>query len=179
MSLPRARRLRPPGCRNRGAEEKSGPIRCRAYRIEPDAPSPQTPRRTDWAGGVSFLGYDLAVSEDQPVGTGSRVGVYMYWRTTEPLTESLKVFVHVVDSQGSIVAQHDGKPVQWTYDTRDWQPGEVIVDFHCVKVNPGVEEGDYTVAVGLYNENTGERWPVVDDSGQIVNDHIELATIRF
>jgi hypothetical protein len=150
-----------------------------AYRIEPDDPSPQTSSRTDLAGGVSLLGYDLAVSADQPVGTGSRVGVYLYWRATEPLTESLKVFVHLLDPQGNIVAQHDSKPAVWTYDTRDWQPGEVIVDFHCVKVGPVVEDSDYTVVVGLYNENTGVRWPVSDDSGQPARDHIELTQIRF
>jgi hypothetical protein len=146
-----------------------------AYRLEPDNPSPQTPTRVSLAGGVSLLGYDLIVSDDQPAGTGSRVGLYLYWQTTEPLTESLKVFVHLLDPQGNLVAQHDSVPATWTYDTRDWRPGEVIVDFHWMMVSPDVESGIYTIAVGLYDEGAGKRWPVLEGPEQPGGDQIILA----
>jgi hypothetical protein len=147
------------------------------YRIEPGNPTPQIPTQVSLAGGLSLLGYDLVVSADRPVGMGSRVGLYLYWQTEEPLDESLKVFVHVFGPRGDMVAQHDSLPAMWTYDTRDWQPGEVVIDFHWMEVPPDVEPGPCTVAVGLYNEGTGERWPVLKGTGQPGGDHITLTQI--
>jgi hypothetical protein len=148
-----------------------------AYRIEPDRPTPQVSTQVSLAGGVSLQGYDLTVSADQPDGIGSRVGLYLYWYTTEPVTESLKAFVHLFDAQGNLVAQHDSVPAMWTYDTQDWQPGEVVVDFHWMEVPPDVVPDAHTIAVGLYNAGTGERWPVLDESGQPSGDQIILAQI--
>jgi len=147
------------------------------YRIEADTPSPQVSTSVSLAGGVSLGGYDLVVSEDQPVGTGSRVGLYLYWRTTEPLTESLKVFVHLFDPHGNLMAQHDSIAAMWTYDTRSWQPGETVVDFHWMEVPPDVERGASAIAVGLYNNGTGERWPVLGELGQPSGDQITLTQI--
>jgi hypothetical protein len=149
------------------------------YRFEPDNPTPQVSTHVSLAGGVSLLGYDLIVSPDQPVGAGSRVGLYLYWQTTESLTESLKVFVHLFDPQGNLIAQHDSLPAMWTYDTRDWQPGEVVVDFHWMKVPPGVGSGSYTIATGLYDEVAGERWPVLGGSGQPGGDQITLTQVNL
>jgi hypothetical protein len=145
-----------------------------AYRFEPDTPSPQVSTYVSLAGGISLLGYDLFMSTDQPAGTGSRVGLYLYWQTTKPLTESLKVFMHVFDPQGNLVAQHDSAPAMWTYDTRDWQLEEVIVDFHWAKVPADVEADACTVVVGLYDEATGNRRPVLDEAGQLAGDQIIL-----
>lgn len=133
------------------------------YRIEPDNPAPQVSTRVDWAGGISLLGYDLIVSADQPTGAGSRVGLYLYWLTAKPVTTPLKVFVHLLNPNGVLVAQHDSVPAMWTYPTLVWQPGEMIIDFHWIS---GVTPGVHTVVVGLYREDTGERWPVLGDSTQ-------------
>jgi len=145
-----------------------------AYRIEPDRPTPQVSTQVSLAGGVSLQGYDLTVSADQPTGTGSRLGLYLYWHTTELVTDSLKVFVHLFDPQGNLVAQHDSVPAMWTYDTRNWQPGEVVVDFHWMQVPPEVEPSTCIIAVGLYNAGSGRRWPVLDESGQPSGDQIIL-----
>jgi hypothetical protein len=148
------------------------------YRFEPDHPSPQVSTRVSLTGGVSLQGYDLILSPDQPTGSGSRVGLYLYWQTTEPLTQSLKVFVHLFDPQGNLTAQHDSVPALWTYDTRDWQPGEMIVDFHWMQVPPDIEPGAYTITVGLYDQVTGERWPVLGTPRQLGGDHITLTHIN-
>jgi len=148
------------------------------YRFEPDRPSPQVSTRVSLTGGVSLQGYDLILSPDQPTGSGSRVGLYLYWQTTEPLTQSLKVFVHLFDPQGNLTAQHDSVPALWTYDTRDWQPGEMIVDFHWMQVPPDIEPGAYTITVGLYDQVTGERWPVLETPRQLGGDYITLTHIN-
>jgi hypothetical protein len=150
-----------------------------AYRLEPDVPSPQTPFPAKLAGRISFLGYDVFVSDDQPAGAGQRVGVYLYWQPTQPLTQSLKVFVHLLDAQGQVAAQHDDVPAQWTYDTTAWQPGEVIVDAHQIAVGANVPAGEYSLQVGLYDEQTGARVNRVDDTGKSVDDKIVLTKLKI
>jgi len=149
-----------------------------AYRLEPDEPSPQVAARVDLTGGISLLGYDLVISEDQPVGTGSRVGLYLYWQTTDPLTESLKVFVHLFDVQGDLIAQHDSVPALWTYPTYLWEVSEKIVDFHPLVFNETLGRGPYTICVGLYNSDIG-RVPVLAPSGTPTGDCIALETFTF
>ena len=150
-----------------------------AYRFEPDVPTPQTPFPAGLASGISFLGYDLIVSTDQPAGTGHRVGVYLYWQAARPVTESLKVFVHLLDASGQLVAQHDGVPAQWTYYTYAWQPGEVVVDWHEFPVGAGVPPGEYTLQVGLYDEGTGARLSRIDADGKAFDNKIILTKIKI
>ncbi|HDQ71523.1 MAG TPA: hypothetical protein ENN19_05430 [Chloroflexi bacterium] len=131
-----------------------------AYRLEPDSPTPETATDVQFAGDISLQGYDLNVSADQPDGSGHRIGLYLYWQSGDEITESLKVFVHVFDAQGALVAQDDAVPAQWTRDTRDWTPGESIVDFHMIQLPVSATSDSYEIAVGLYNPATGERRPV-------------------
>jgi hypothetical protein len=156
-----------------------GDSRFAVYRFESDDPSPRVSTRVSMAGDISLVGYDLTLSENQPVGMGSRVGLYLYWQTREPLTESLKVFVHLLGPQENVVAQHDSVPAMWTYDTRDWEPGETVVDFHSMEISSDIEPGVYTIVVGLYEEGSGERWPTLDASGKPAADQVILTQIDF
>lgn len=147
-----------------------------AYRIEPEEPAPQTRLAVDLAGGITLAGYDLVTSVDVPAGSGVRVGTYLYWRTSEPISRSLKVFVHLIRADGSIVAQHDSVPALWTAPTDDWQPGQTVIDFHPVTVPAEALPTSCTLAVGLYDPATGARQPVID--GVAPNDdRVILMTI--
>jgi hypothetical protein len=150
-----------------------------AYRVlQNDAP---TVRRLDVTlnGGIKLIGYESHVSQDQPRGSSSSLGVYLYWQTVQPLNESLKVFVHVLNSQGQLVAQDDSVPAVWTRPTQTWQPGETIVDFHQVRMGAEVQPGEYTVQVGLYDEETDTRVQRVDAAGNPIADTIVLSKINI
>ena len=88
---------------------------------------------------------------------GEALQLQLYWRTETPLETSYKVFVHLVDRQtGTITAQSDTIPRDWGYPTNRWQPGEIVCDPVALPLGD-VPAGLYHVAVGLYDENTGER----------------------
>jgi hypothetical protein len=146
-----------------------------AYRIEPEAPVPQTQLAVDLAGGITLEGYDLVTSVDVPAGSGVRVGTYLYWRTSEPISRSLKVFVHLIRADGSIVAQHDSVPALWTAPTEGWQLGQTVIDFHPVTVPAEAVPTRCTIVVGLYDPVTGERQVIIDGGGP--NDDRVILTI--
>ncbi len=130
------------------------------YRVEGPHWSSPIPVSATWQNGIVLTGYELYRSLDQPPGSGRRVGLYLYWRATVPVSQSLKVFVHVLDTEGNLVTQHDSVPALWTYPVSRWAPWETVVDFHPLLFIPPVGEGPFTIRAGFYNENTGERVPV-------------------
>lgn len=115
------------------------------------------PVNTRFENKVTLECYEARVSQDVPAGSGWRVSVYLNWRTEARLDASLKVFVHLLNSEGKLVAQDDSVPALWTYPTDEWKPGEVIVDFHEFVVDASVPPGAFTLWVGLYDPDTGAR----------------------
>jgi hypothetical protein len=79
---------------------------------------------------ITLLGYDLSA---EPITGGGRLRVTLYWQSQKHLTNSYTVFVHLFNSAGQLVAQHDGPPVNGAVPTTDWTAGEVITDQHLVE----------------------------------------------
>jgi hypothetical protein len=66
---------------------------------------------------------------------------------------NLRVFVHLVDSAGRIIAQHDGVPSNARSPVPDWVRGRVVDDRHGLLVPPNLAPGTYWLEVGLYDDN--------------------------
>ena len=91
--------------------------------------------------------------------------------------ERLKVFVHLLDSSGRLVAQHDGEPVAWHSLTDRWHAGERYTDRHGVPLPADLPPGAYTLLVGLYR-HSGERLAVTRE-GQQIGDAFALGTVHI
>jgi hypothetical protein len=93
-----------------------------------------------------------------------------YWQAKSAISESYTVFVHVLDSQGNIVAQADGVPVKNFYPTNWWTAGEVIEDERQITLKPGMA-GQYRMTIGLYRLADLTRLPAMDQAGQLQPDN--------
>ncbi len=124
---------------------------------------------------IELLGYDVAAR----AAPGDRLRVALYWRTLQPALPGYKIFVHLLDDGGQLLAQSDGVPVGWTYPTTSWQPGETIRDEHLLEIPPTTPRGDYRLIVGLYDAATGER-PIVRDAGgnEITDRRVTLRQVE-
>jgi hypothetical protein len=145
-----------------------------AYRIEPESPQPASLIHGQFENGIELLGYDFATHVYQPDGSGSAIGLYLYWKTTQPVHETLKVFTHVIDAQGKLVGQDDSIPVLWTYPVAAWQPEEVVIDYHHIAIPQDAPFQDLTLNVGLYDANSGARVAVLP-----ADDKITLTTVNI
>jgi len=119
---------------------------------------------------IEFLGYDL---DTQTVTVGAPIYLTLYWRARRPIAQDYKVFVHL-ENDGDFAAQKDSQPDCWQKPTNTWSPGDVIVDRHCLVVDPRASTGAYSLRIGLYLLDTGQRLDVVTDDGTEMGDVIEL-----
>ena len=107
---------------------------------------------------IRLIGYDMEQTE-------AHLNLTLFWQAMRRMGRDYKVFVHLSSlDDGAIVAQHDGMPRDWTYLTSWWEKDEIVTDTITLDVS-GLSAGHYEVAVGLYNPDTLERLPVVDQAG--------------
>ena len=114
---------------------------------------------------VELLGYDLAESTASPGGT---LTLTLYWRASREMDESYTVFTHVVAPDGSISGQKDNPPINGSYPTDLWLPGEVVVDAYEIPIVAGAVPGEHVLEVGMYIAETGARLPVVGTAADAV-----------
>jgi uncharacterized membrane protein len=101
---------------------------------------------------AQLIGYDLS-----PVVPGQDAHVTLYWKAEAGSTLSYKVFVHLLDQAGAVVAQRDDYPVHGTRPTTTWQAGETIVDQYDLAVPATAKLAGVTLELGLYDPSTGDR----------------------
>ncbi|MCB0168328.1 MAG: hypothetical protein KDI79_29135 [Anaerolineae bacterium] len=119
-------------------------------------PSPETmvttPAKTTF-GDLIIL--DEVVYPPQTPANHS-LPVELHWQAATTPGVDYHVFAHLLNSEGTIIAQSDGQPAQWSRPTSSWTAGEVIIDRHGLWV-PAVVAGTYTLRIGLYNPQEGQR----------------------
>ena len=82
----------------------------------------------------------------------------------------LAVFIHVLAGDGTSLTGDDGL---WV-DPLTLRPGDRFIQFHHLTLSPGATSGPYVLELGLYDPYTGERWAVLDATGQPVSDRIVI-----
>lgn len=97
---------------------------------------------------------------------GDVVRLTLRWQTDAPLTMRYKVFIHLYDDQGNILAQRDAEPMADLAPTTSWQAGETITDLHAVRIPANTTLQTLNLRLGLYDPATGERLPVRAANGE-------------
>lgn len=123
---------------------------------------------------IALLGYNSATQTAAP---GETIELTLYWQALRALDIEYQVFVHVLDSDGQLVAQSD-KLNPGDFPTRRWPLDKYVPDEHALALPADLPPGDYTIATGLWVQSEGWRLPVFDDSGQSIGDRAELFTMR-
>ena len=106
--------------------------------------------------------------------SGDTLAVHLVWLARQPMDESYKVFIHLIDDQGKLLAQTDSRPQGYASNTNRWIPGQVVADRFAVPLPPDAPPGRYQVRVGLYGETDGQRLPVLDVTGKAIDDQVLL-----
>jgi hypothetical protein len=102
---------------------------------------------------IELAGWDAEFQPDD----SSQARVTLHWRAVAAPSGDYTVFVHLLDAEGVIAAQHDGVPADGYYPTRWWVPGEVVEDAHLLKADSPIPPGPYMIKVGMYRTDHPEQ----------------------
>ena len=108
---------------------------------------------------IRLRGYDMHRE-------GLNLHLTLYWQAVTALDENYHVFVHVGKAGEPPLAEASGLPVDWTRPTTSWRDGEIIVDQHTVSLSD-VPAGSYSLLVGMFDPDTGQR-PTTTVDGRVV-----------
>jgi hypothetical protein len=117
--------------------------------------------------------------EPGPSAAAGVLHVSLSWRSLRPAEGDYTVFVHLIDENARIWAQHDGRPVGGSRPTSSWQPGEEITDHHGLALPADLPPGEYRLAVGLYDASTGERLSVATGPGATPSDRVLVGPVEI
>jgi hypothetical protein len=117
---------------------------------------------------IELAGYDL-------VQDAESLQLTLYWRALSTPDQHYMYFVHLADPDtGEPMVQVDTMPWGFTYPTGMWVPGEVVSDEVSLRVGDAAS-GQYDLAVGWYDADTGLRLRAVDDQGRpLLDDRLLL-----
>jgi hypothetical protein len=153
--------------------------RLEVYRALPAATAIMTPQDatagdiTLQAAYVTVDGRPVDLRQPISLPPGASVAVTLLWSATARPGADYTVFVHVLDSAGALVAQHDGTPRDGTRPTGTWAPGEQLLDRHTLTIPAGLA-GEGVLIAGLYDSATVVRQPFGDG-----RDTVTLAPVVF
>ena len=96
------------------------------------------------------------------VSSGTTTSITLYWQTSKEPALLYTTFVHILNSDGQIVAQQDQWPSGQPSNT--WATNQVIIDKVSLTLPPDLPPGSYNITVGLYLATNGQRLTVIDPS---------------
>ena len=131
---------------------------------------------TSAASPASF-GDSLVLAGTQMQDAGELLLVELDWGVVGSSEAPLTAFVHVYDSSGALVAQHDAPPGDGTVPQTLWHPGDRIrqrVELDLSTLAPG----SYTVAVGVYDAVTGVRLAAEYDDEPLADEIYRIGSFN-
>lgn len=122
---------------------------------------------------LTIDGRPQALLQSEPIDiTGnSELIVNLIWRAEENIPRDYTVFVHLLGTDGQLIAQHDGVPATGTRATTSWLADELILDKHLIQLPAELSPGQAMLVAGMYDSETKERQIMADG-----RDTILLAT---
>jgi hypothetical protein len=108
----------------------------------------------NFGGTAELIGYRV-------VRNGQDLTLVTYWRAGDQVVTPLQMFVHIVGSVGSIMAQAD----RLDASPFGWRAGDLIAQVHHLALPP--QSNASTIAIGLYNPDSGVRLPIVVDGHEV------------
>lgn len=137
-------------------------------------PVPQHRVDARLAESVSLMGYDAP----RRVAPGDVLSTVLYWEPLSGLDRYYNVFVHLEVEGERIWGQSDEAPACGAESTKEWQPGDIVVDGHTLQVDAKTPTGEYPLLVGLYDPMTGERVSVEGRDVNAWGNAVRLGTVQ-
>lgn len=153
-------------------DEWHGNARLALYGLPPNPRDPGQNLDLRFGDGITLGRWQL---DGRDARVGDVLTLTLNWVAISRPAVRYKVFVHLLDASGRVVAQRDGEPVADRRITTTWNAGENIADNYGLFVQ---QTGEYTLETGMYRADSGARLPIFSREGKPLGDHLTLGTVR-
>ena len=116
-------------------------------------PPPANLLDVEFGDMIRLRGFEI----DGELRPGQAVTLTLQGQALRQVPESYRLFLHLIDSSGQIMAQVDTVPQQGQAPTAGWLVGEIIDDELRLAIPPELPATRYRLVLGLYDETTGRR----------------------
>ena len=129
------------------------------------------PDGVPFENGVTFMGYDLP----EGVTAGETLTVWLAWwvRQPPPTGVDYHFFVHLLDADGGLRAQHDGTG----FPTASWRAGDLVVSRFTLSLPADLSAGRYAVWAGMYTYPDVVNVSYLDVAGNPAGQRVELGEV--
>jgi hypothetical protein len=124
----------------------------------------------------------LPLADYGPLRPGDTLRLLITWQALQALDRDYKLFVHILDPSGAVMAQADpilgagadpDRPGEDYFASR-WDPGRLVVTDVPITLPVTMAPGEYRIAFGLYDGETLERLP----ADGLADDAVSGGTVR-
>ncbi|MDO8673273.1 MAG: glycosyltransferase family 39 protein [Dehalococcoidia bacterium] len=135
-------------------------------------PISQRPVDVSFGQRMLLVGYDVNNAE---APTKGRIYLTLYWQGLQPMKESYRVQVRLIDEQQRVWAIRDLRPVFDTFLTSRWTSGLYIRDEYELDLLAGTPPGTYNAVVQVYDADDGRTLTTERGVSQMVVGGVEVA----
>ena len=133
----------------------------------------KNPLQTNFANQIQLRGYELDPRITKP---GDTLPITLYWQSLAPMSESYRVFVHLVGQDNRIAGGVDVVPAHGAFPTVYWKLGDAFRDVVNIPIVADAIPGKYSVQVGWYPiGKTGDRLQTIDGDDRSIITTIKVA----
>ena len=131
------------------------------------------PVNATFADQFQLLGYDLDTHAAKPDDT---LRVALYWRALAPMSESYRVFVHLIGQGDRSAGGADVIPARGAFPTVYWKPGDTLRDVVQIPIASNASPGKYEIEVGAYPVGKpGERLATEAGDDRVILGALKIA----
>jgi len=117
---------------------------------------------------LRLQGYSFSADEYKP---GETIDFTLYWTADAPDDFYWSVFAHLVDADGTVVAQDDKIPYDGLFPTSRWLPGQIVDDRFAIILPSDIAPGEYQLGIGMYDWQTGQRLLLSTEAGEPIPEN--------
>ncbi|HQV70287.1 MAG TPA: glycosyltransferase family 39 protein [Thermoflexales bacterium] len=105
--------------------------------------------------------------------------LHTFWQFgAQPQREGV-LFVHVVSSEGKVVAQYDNAPLDGKRATQTFRAGDGLDQLNPITLQPDLPAGEYTIYAGIYNRKDVTRWEAAQDGTPAKDNLVRLGAFTL
>lgn len=131
------------------------------------------PTAEDWPV-IARFGENIKLRQAQyELINETRLQMQLTWTVDQSPSRDLKIFVHVQAGE-AVLGQWDGPPGQGYWPKEAWQPGLALQDQFDIELSESFDPVRHTIWIGVYDSETLERVPQLDENGTVIGDQWPL-----